>query len=185
MSSLLNTVGASPARDHNGYPSHSRSERIASGARSYHNCMLAFLVLMLAAGASAASAEIRIENAWSRATPPGIDRGAGYMTLHNDGGQPRTLTGAAADWADRIEIHESREVDGQMRMQALPEGLTLEPGATVELAPMGLHFMIMGLDKPLTRGDTRSLTLEFRNGETREAQLDIRGPDGTADPHSH
>mgnify|MGYP000076637814 FL=1 len=185
MTSLLNTVGASPARDHNGYPSHSRSESIASEARSYSNGMLAFLVLMLAAGASAASAEIRIETPWARATPPGIDRGAGYMTLHNDGKQARTLTGGTADWADSVEIHESREVDGQMRMQALPEGLTLEPGAAVELAPMGLHLMIKGLDEPLTEGDTRSLTLEFRNGETREAQLDIRAPDGTAGHNSH
>ncbi|WP_158223043.1 copper chaperone PCu(A)C [Halovibrio salipaludis] len=147
--------------------------------------MLAFLALVLAAGAGSASAEIRIDNAWARATPPGIDRGAGYMTLHNDGEQTRTLTGATADWAQSVEIHESREVDGQMRMQALPEGLTLEPGATIELAPMGLHLMIMGMDGPLTQGEERSLTLEFRNGETRKAQLDIRAPDGTADQHSH
>ncbi|MGM0435225.1 MAG: copper chaperone PCu(A)C [Pseudomonadota bacterium] len=147
--------------------------------------MVALLVLMLAAGASATSAEIRIDNAWSRATAPGVDRGAGYMTLHNEGDQSRTLTGATADWAESVEIHESREVDGQMRMQALPEGLTLEPGETVELAPMSFHLMIMGLDEALTEGDTRSLTLEFDNGETRETQLDIRAPDGTAGQHSH
>ena len=172
MSSLLNTVGARPTRDLHRTP-------------TYRRGMVAFLVLALAAGASAASAEIRIENAWSRATPPGVDRGAGYMTLHNQGEQTRTLTGAAADWAESIEIHESREVDGQMRMQALPEGLTLEAGETVELAPMGLHLMIMGLEEPLSEGNTRSLTLEFGNGETRETQLDIRAPDGTAGQHSH
>lgn len=185
MTPLLNPVGASSARDPYSHSPRRRSEGIASGARSYRRSLLAFLALVLAAGAGTASADIRIDNAWARATPPGIDRGAGYMTLHNDGEQTRTLTGGTAGWAERIEIHESREVDGQMRMQALPAGLTLEPGGAVELAPMGLHLMIMGLDEPLTEGDTRSLTLEFRNGETREAQLDIRAPDGTAGQHSH
>lgn len=145
----------------------------------------ALWLLVLVTTATSAVAEVRVDNAWSRATPPGIERGAGYMTLHNTGDQARTLTGASAAWAQRIEIHESREVDGQMRMQALPDGLTLQPGETLELAPMGRHLMLMGLTERLTQGDTLALTLEFRNGGTLNTQLDVRGPDGSASQNSH
>lgn len=133
----------------------------------------------------AATAEIRVDNAWSRATPPGIDRGAGYMTLHNTGDSARTLAGATAEGAQSVEIHESREVDGQMQMAALPDGVTLEAGERVELAPMGIHLMLMGLDEPLVRGETFPLTLEFRNGDTLGTELTIRAPDSSADQHSH
>ncbi|MEQ6886700.1 copper chaperone PCu(A)C [Salicola sp. Rm-C-2C1-2] len=141
--------------------------------------------LILLTTMSSALAEVRIKDAWSRATPPGIERGAGYMTLHNTGEQARTLTGASATWAQRIEIHESREVDGQMRMQALPDGLTLQPGESLELAPMGRHLMLMGLTERLTQGDTLALTLEFRNGGTLNTQLDVRGPDASTSQSSH
>lgn len=144
------------------------------------------LVIWLAATpVSAGPGQLRVEQAWSRATPPGIERGAGYMTLHNGGHQARTLVGAHADWAQQIQIHESRESDGQMRMEALNNGLTLAPGETIELAPMGLHLMLMGLDAPLTEGDKHALTLEFANGETLDTQLEVRGPGANAGQHSH
>lgn len=141
--------------------------------------------LMATFTSMAATAEIRVENAWSRATPPGIDRGAGYMTLHNAGDETRAVTGAEAEGAGGVEIHESREVDGQMRMEALPDGVTLEPDETVEFAPMGIHLMIMGLDKQLVEGERFPVTLEFRNGETLETELAIRAPDSSADPNNH
>lgn len=147
--------------------------------------LIPLMAMLTAFTSMAATADVRVENAWSRATPPGIDRGAGYMTLHNTGDKPRTLTGAEAEDAERVEIHESREVDGQMRMEALPDGVTLEPGETVELAPMGIHLMLMGLDEPLARGETFPLMLEFRNGDTLETELTIRAPDSSADQHSH
>ena len=160
-------------------------DQIASKARSYRKTLILSIAMLAALTSMAASADVRVENAWSRATPPGIDRGAGYMTLHNAGDETRTLTGANAEGAKRIEIHESREVDGQMRMEALPDGVTLEPGATVELAPMSIHLMIMGLDKRMARGETFLLTLEFRNGDTLDTELTIRAPDSSADQHSH
>ena len=158
---------------------------IASRVRGSREALGLITAMLLTMTSAAAAADIRVENAWSRATPPGIDRGAGYMTLHNTGSEARTLTGARADGAQRIAIHESREVNGQMRMDALPDGLTLDPGERVELAPMGIHLMIMGLDEPLVRGDTFPLTLVFRNGDTLETELAIRAPDSSAHPHSH
>ena len=176
MKGLLQTAGACFASD---------STTIASKARSYRKPLILSMAMLAALTSMAATAEIRVENAWTRATPPGIDRGAGYMTLENTGSEPRTLTGARADGAQRIEIHESREVNGQMRMDALPDGLTLEPGDRVELAPLGIHLMIMGLDEPLVRGETFPLTLAFRNGDTLETELAIRAPDSSAHPHNH
>lgn len=148
----------------------------ARPARAGRQWPFAVLGLLFAVAATAASAEIEVEDAWSRATPPGVDRGAGYMTLRNTGDEERVLTGAETDRAKRTEIHESREVDGRMQMKPLPDGLTLEPGETVELKPMGIHLMLMGLEKALAEGDNVPVTLTFRDGETLDTELSVRSP---------
>ncbi|XOZ35134.1 copper chaperone PCu(A)C [Halomonadaceae bacterium KBTZ08] len=153
--------------------------------RAYTKGALLLMAWLAVIPVSADTGQLRVERAWSRATPPGIERGAGYMTLHNGGDQARTLVGAHADWAQQIQIHESRESDGQMQMQAVNNGLRLAPGETVELAPMGLHLMLMGLDGPLTEGNQRALTLEFANGETLDTQLEVRPPGANAGQHNH
>ncbi len=156
----------------------------SSGTRRPRVVPGALLLLALAAS-QPANAGIRVENAWARATPPGMDRGAGYMTLYNTGNDPRVLTGARAADAERIELHESRELNGQMRMEALTGGVTIEPGERVELRPMGIHLMIMGLENRLAVDDAFPLTLEFRNGDTMATELTIRAPGHSADTHSH
>ena len=41
--------------------------------------------------------------------------------------------------------------------------ITLTPGSPVELKPGGYHLMLMGLVRPLVRGETISVTLSFEN----------------------
>lgn len=122
----------------------------------------------------AAHADMRVQDAWARATPPGMDKGAGYLTIHNDGDSARRLTGARFEPAERVEIHRSSEQDGQMRMQAVDDGVSIPAGESVTLEPMGYHLMLIGLDKPLGKGDEHQLTLEFSNGDTVSTSLKVR-----------
>jgi hypothetical protein len=97
---------------------------------------------------------ITVSDAWARATPPASRTGALYATIRNSGTAPDRLIGFETDVADRGEVHEMTMQGGVMRMRPLSAGLLVAPGATVALAPGGLHAMLIGLDKPLLAGES-------------------------------
>ena len=97
--------------------------------------------------------DIKIENAWTRATPNGAKAGGAFLMVTNTGGE-----------ADRL-IAASSEV-GVMKMQQLEDGLALPAGETVELKPGGFHIMMMGLNKTIAEGDMVRISLEFENAGT-------------------
>ncbi|TDT44507.1 hypothetical protein DES49_0617 [Halospina denitrificans] len=138
--------------------------------------LLAAVLGLSLAGTTIAGETIEITNAWSRATPPGLDRGVGYLDIHNHGDAPVHLTGATTDVATKVGIHRSRETDGQTRMEAVEEGIRIPPGESATLAPMGYHLMLMGLEAPLKAGERIPLTLEFRDHEDVSTSLEVRSP---------
>lgn len=152
-----------------------------------YSASTAFALLALILTPAFASAEVRVDDAWARATPPGVSRGAGYMMIHNEEERAVRLTGASLEPAKRVEIHESRDEDGQMEMQAVADGIAIPAGESVALEPMGYHLMIMGLETPLKAGDEHELTLEFSDGDTVTTSLEVRSPnhDNGASGHNH
>jgi copper(I)-binding protein len=61
--------------------------------------------------------------------------------------------------------------------------ITIAPGEAAELAPGGLHVMLMQLQEPMTEGDSFPLTLSFSDGGDVAVQVPIlgiaaRGPEG-------
>ena len=62
-------------------------------------------LVLLALLASPVSVRIEIENAWTRATPPGAKTAAGYMTIRNRSSSPDHLISAASPLAARVETH--------------------------------------------------------------------------------
>ncbi len=112
------------------------------------------------------SGPLRIEQAWSRATPGGASVGAGYLRVTNTGATPERLLGGVTDRAARIETHDMKMEDGVMKMRALPQGIDIAPGATVDLRPGGLHLMLMGLKQGLKTGETVSARLQFEKAGT-------------------
>src|SRR5437764_6592950 len=53
---------------------------------------------------TAAQAQITVQDAWARATPPGAKIAAGYLVIRNAGGADRLL-GASSPAAERVETH--------------------------------------------------------------------------------
>ena len=63
--------------------------------------------------------------------------------------------------AKRVEMHSMELDQGVMRMRALDGGLVITAGASVTLAPGGLHFMLMGLTTDLAPGTQHEIILVF------------------------
>lgn len=99
---------------------------------------------------------------WTRATPPGSDVAAGYMTITNTGSEPDVLVGASAEAAESVMIHQSRLANDMVQMDAMPDGVEIKPGSTTALTPGGIHLMWMGVKQPLKAGEWVSGTLVFK-----------------------
>jgi copper(I)-binding protein len=134
--------------------------------------------------------DLVITQAWSRATPGGAKIGGGYLTIENKGTAPDRLLGGSADVADKVQLHEMATSNGVMTMRPLDNGLTIEPGKTVKLAPGGYHLMLFDLKSPLKQGDKLPITLEFEKAGKVKLSFDVQGlgaqaPAGAADTGGH
>lgn len=133
--------------------------------------------------ALAGSEDVVVENAWARASI-GVNRpGAAYMTIRNTGDEAVTLTGISTPLAMMPEIHETKtNAEGVSSMAPAGE-IAIAPGETAQLAPGGLHAMLMRLQAPMAEGESFRLTLSFSDGGDVTVEVPIlgiaaRGPDG-------
>jgi periplasmic copper chaperone A len=62
-----------------------------------------------------------------------------------------------------------------MTMRPLGDGLTIDPGKTVKLAPGGYHLMMFDLKSPLKQGDTLPITLKFEKAGEVKVSLAVQG----------
>lgn len=97
--------------------------------------------------------ELHIMQGWVRALPPTQKVTAAYLTLHNAGSTNLVVNRFSSEVSDRVELHDSVLKDGQMRMQRL-NSLTLAADQHQELAPGGLHLMLMDLESMPREGET-------------------------------
>jgi periplasmic copper chaperone A len=144
-------------------------------------CLAALgIVLGCLAAAPACAEEVKagdlvISQAWSRATPGGAKTGGGFLTIENKGSAPDRLVAVSGDFAGKIEVHEMAVKNGVMTMRPLENGLTIEPGKTVALAPGGYHLMMLDLKAPLKQGDKLPVTLQFEKAGAVAVTLDVQG----------
>ena len=96
----------------------------------------AALLLAVAGAIAAPKATLRVEDAWSRATPPVAPVAGGFLTVVNAGDKPDVLLGAESDLSQRVELHEMRMDGGMMRMRELTDGLPVPARGKVVLAPV-------------------------------------------------
>jgi periplasmic copper chaperone A len=139
---------------------------------------IALLVAPFAASVSAEeikAGDLVISQGWSRATPGGAKIGGGYLTVENKGSAPDRLIHASGDFAGKVEVHEMAMKNGVMTMRPVDNGLTIEPGKTVKLAPGGFHLMMFDLKNPLKQGDKVPVILEFEKAGKVTLSLDVEG----------
>ena len=133
------------------------------------------LCIVLAACAGTTDAPLRVSDAWLRALPDGITSTAGYLTIENDSGAQRTLTGVTSPQFGRVELHETRLENGVARMRPV-DALVLPPGERVTLAPGGLHLMLLDPVSPLAAGGHATLRLQLDDGWLVEVEAEVRAP---------
>jgi copper(I)-binding protein len=136
-------------------------------------------LLAITAGAAAADGPM-VSQAWARATAPGVDVGAVYLSI-DGGARDDSLVAASSTRASMVHLHTVEESDGVAKMRAV-DGIEVPAGKRVVLAPKGTHIMLMGLAKPLVAGETFPLELRFAKAGELGVTVIVRAAGADAPP---
>ena len=135
--------------------------------------MLRLIMILALLLPSSAYAELEYNEAWIKNLPPPVPVRAGYMTIHNPQAQAVSIVEIHSDSFASVEIHRTLMQDGMMRMEQVRD-LTIAAGETVQLAPGGLHLMMMQPVQPTRPGETHRIILEYNDGSTQELEMTVR-----------
>lgn len=135
--------------------------------------MLYLIVLLLSFTLGTAGPRIVVEDPWVRDVPPVAKTTAAFMKIKNTGNEEDTLIGVVSDVAEMAEIHETVTDDGIVRMRKIGS-LSVPPGSTVILKPMGKHIMLMGLKESLKKVGKVRIVLIFRKSGRIVVEAPVR-----------
>jgi len=128
-------------------------------------------LLALALGAQA---QTKVEDAWVRGTVAQQKATGLFARITSPAGG--RVVSVSSPLAGVAELHEMALEGNVMRMRALPNGLPLPAGQTVELKPGGLHVMLMDLKRPLADGEVVPVTLVVEGAGGKRETLEVKAP---------
>lgn len=118
-------------------------------------------------------AELLITDAWIRSLPPSVPVRAGYLTIHNPDPESLTIVGLKSAAFTKVEIHKTIEQEGTVRMERVPR-LTISANSSVELAPGGLHLMMIQPVNPIKQNDNIEVTMIFDDGREQTLEMTVK-----------
>jgi len=128
---------------------------------------------------------IHLDNAWARKAPMGGQAGAGhagagakgngavYVRISNHGKEADALISAASEASDRVELHETINEGGVMKMRPLSK-MAVSADGKLEMKPGGHHIMLLGLRRNLKPGDKVTVTLTFEKAGPLSIEAPVR-----------
>ncbi len=121
--------------------------------------------------------DLTIFHPWARPAAEG-QTGAVYLTIKNDGNVSEKFLSAESPAAAKVELHETRDENGVMKMRAVRAGAEVKPGSSLELKPGGYHLMLFDLKKPLEEGAVvpLTITLEKAGAITVDVKVEKTAP---------
>ncbi len=122
--------------------------------------------------------QLKIENAYTRATAPGQKAAGGFMKIENKGGADQLIS-ASSPVAGEMQLH-TMTMDGNvMRMREL-KTIDVPANGSVELKPGGLHLMFIDIKSPLKAGESVPVKLKFQKAGEVEVKMPVRDISGGA-----
>ena len=117
---------------------------------------------------------VKIQNLWARATPGKATTGAAYMTIHNKGNLTDRLMFVRSKVANRIELHTHTTDNNVMRMRQV-DGVNILARTSLIFKPGGYHLMLIGLHKPLRKGEHFEAEFVFKRSGNLKGMVKIMG----------
>ena len=127
--------------------------------------------------------DITIVHPWSRPAAQGHN-GVIYLGIKNQGAADDRLVAVSTPLATKVELHRSTMEEGVHRMEKV-ESIVVPAGGTVELAPGGLHIMLIGLKFMLMAEETIPVTFTFERSGAITTGVSVEAPGGGDDHAGH
>lgn len=134
--------------------------------------VLCIICILAVLGKANAESNVSVSDGYIKASIPGSDVSAAYMTIANKHDKDITLQKITSSISDQIEMHEHTMADGMMRMRKV-DNIIIAANSSVKLQPSGLHLMIFSLKQQLHENDVKTLTLHFSNLTKVNIQLPV------------
>ncbi len=127
--------------------------------------------VLLSGVAALAQGQVEVKAAWVRGTVQGQTSSGAFMELKSAEGA--AVVGVETSVAEIVEIHQMKMEGNVMKMRAVPR-IDLPAGKTVALTPGGYHVMLMGLKRPLKKGDIVPIKLRIEGKDKSMKTVEIR-----------
>jgi len=144
--------------------------------------LISLLHISLFPQQSRSAQQIKINEVWSRPVHAAVgskgnylSNGVVYSTISNRGSAD-TLVSVETDVCQKVELHQSKMVNGMMTMNMLKKGLPVPAHGAVTMEPGSYHIMLLGMRTNLKPGDTFALTLYFENNDPVTVLSNVKGP---------
>jgi periplasmic copper chaperone A len=108
---------------------------------------------------------VKASNGWVKQPVSGETQAMAFVTVENPGMYEVNITSAASDAAGKVEM---RDVGQAVTFINVP------PYGRVDMAPTGVHLMLIGVRRPLKEGDAVSLTLSTDADTTLNVEARVR-----------
>ena len=110
--------------------------------------------------------KITVMNARARPSPMAAGNGAAFLVVLNGLEEDVQFVSADSPASEAVELHETVNDDGVMRMIPQENGYAIPAGSSVELKPGGKHVMLINLVEQLTPGNEIELILNFDRADS-------------------
>jgi hypothetical protein len=128
---------------------------------------LATAVVLACATLAGQDKGVKASNAWIRLPAGGDTEATAFVTIENPGMYEVNVTGAKSDAAGKVELR-----DGGQSVTFI----NVPPYGRVDMAPGGIHLLLIGLKQPLRGGDTVALVLSTDVDVTLTVSARVREP---------
>lgn len=121
---------------------------------------------------TAAAKPIEVTRLWAQPISGDGKSAAVYMTISAACPAQDVLQSVEAPAPQMASLHSSSVADGVLKMEAV-KSVPIACGTETVMKPMGMHVMLMGIQKPLGIGTQLPLTLHFEHAGVVAVQAEI------------
>lgn len=116
-------------------------------------------------------AEVTVRDAWVRGTVPAQTTTGAFMVITST--EDAKLVGVKSSAAKEAQLHTTMMMGGVNHMHET-DAVPLPAGKAVELKPGGFHVMLMGVSKPITKGQKVPISLVVEDGKGRRSTVEVK-----------
>lgn len=128
------------------------------------------LILFLLAGCGRQDGTLSADQAWVRLPPEGVQVTAAYLVIRNQTAESVDLVSASSPRFAAAELHRMTNTDGMQGMREI-DAITVAAGEVLQLAPGGLHLMLMQPKSPLQADELIELRLSLRASDGSVSEI--------------